>query len=705
MRIINLDKQEPYQLAPDARMEVERTNPFFNEYAEHSIPMDMPASDHNRRLLGFPDLFGGRSKMITSEVSIQDGEFHAQCRQAVLSATRKGTIQTSFYLNDGSFYSKIQNVKLKDVFTTPADVIEFDSVAAAISYCRTLRQNNDPRLAIFPVLVDDDSGTDRQFNYKIINAFGNYREVSFGEHPLASLLLPLLQLISAYPFDPDATGQGCDFYNSVTRTEIVNEIPITNDPGYWISPFIRANFVLQRALAHFGYTLERNFFTTTEPFNKMVFLNNVIDTIVNKRIRLADLVPDVSVADLLAVYRKKFCCEFVPDEASKTISVVFLKDILNAKPAVDLTDHVTEEPTVSYKTEKEYNRLKLTAETTLNAETDEDHDDMKDMVADAPSVYFDPKTGYFMKDGWSGNFCVPTKVGEASQPYDTGEVQEVKEIKVPECIPEFRTLLYSYNDLDGNAQESNFGKFLYIGKYQALNSKMMITGEDGQEADDDSGKVKPMLAFTISYGGRTAGTISPYNVRVENGLKLWDYALYYNGDDGIFERFYRDYDLLLRNSMQKVKMKLLLTQSEKQNLPAWARVTVKGVSFLMNKLKFTLGGKTDPVESELLTTGLYIPVSQAPTIADMLPMMSAEYRWVGKTSTVEVSESEYDASDINKERTFQTVYPPVPSADYVGQRYMEQVSYTCRQTRHSTFFRSAKYEYTKTTVWLECEPV
>ena len=700
MRIINLDKHEPYQLAQDSKLEVERTNPFFNDYAEHTTPLDLPASDHNRRLLGFPDLFGGRMKMITSDVSIQDGEFHAQCRQAVLSATRKGTIQTSFYLNDGSFYSKIQNVKLKDVFTTGNDVIEFQTVDAAINYCRSLRANNDLRLTIFPVLVDDDSGMDKGNNYKVINAFGKLSSVAIAEWDLAELQSYYLKDI--IPFDPDMTGIGCDFYNSTTRMEIVDEIPITNDPGYWISPFIRANYVLRRALNHFGYDLQQNFFETTPPFNKMVFLNNVIDTIVNKKIRLADLVPDVSVSDLLALYRKKFCCEFVPDEVNKTVKIVFLKDILTDRPVADLTSHVTAEPSVSYKTEMEYSRLKLAASSTLDSEAEEDYDDLKDMLASTPSVYFDPATGCFMKDGWSGNYCVPTKVSEASQPYDTGEEQEAKEVKVPECIPEFRTLVFSYTDQDDNAQEISFGKFLYVGKYQTLNSKMVISGEDGQEADDDSGKMKPMLAFTIYYGGRTAGTISPYNVRETTGTKLWDYALYYNGDDGIFERFYRDYDLLLRNSMQQVKIKLLLSQSEKQNLPAWARVTVRGVSFLLNKLKFTLGGKTEPVESELLTTGLYEPVSQAQSITDALPMMSTEYCWVGRISTEEVDVEAYDNSGVDKDRTFKTIYPPVPSADYVGQRYMQQSSYTERQIRHSTFFRSSIHEYTKTTVWLEC---
>ena len=171
MKITNLKKGEDYQLSADAKLEVERVNPFFNDWGEMTVPMDMPASEHNRRLLDYPDMFGRREKMIVAEASIQDGEYHAQCRQVVISATRKGSISTSFYINDGSFYSRIRNVKLKDIFKDEF-VPDVDTVEQGIEFCRKLRDGSHPRYAIFPVLVDDDSGIDGGMNYKVINAYG-----------------------------------------------------------------------------------------------------------------------------------------------------------------------------------------------------------------------------------------------------------------------------------------------------------------------------------------------------------------------------------------------------------------------------------------------------------------------------------------------------------------------------------------------------
>ena len=132
------------------------------------------------------------------------------------------------------------------------------------------------------------------------------------------------------------SGEGCDFYNAVQRTEYVNDVPITLAPGYYMSPFIRANYLLKRVFAYFGYDLQENFFTRTEPFNKMVVVNNVMDVLVNGKIKVADLVPDITCADFISVFRKKFCCEFTSDEGKRIADIIFLRDALNETPNTDL---------------------------------------------------------------------------------------------------------------------------------------------------------------------------------------------------------------------------------------------------------------------------------------------------------------------------------------------------------------------------------
>ena len=698
MKITNLEKGEAYNLKPDTQIQVERTNPFFNEYGEQTTPLELPASERNRRILGFPDSFGRRVKMTATDVAIQDGEYFAQCRQVVLSAQYKGSISTSFYINDGSFYSRIQKVKLKDIFKGEF-IPGVNTVEEGIDFCRNLRNNSNEHYGIFPILFTDDSGRKNGANYKFLNAFGKDKVLKY-TRPYE--WMP--ELPSVIGFHPDLSGKDCDFYNAVQRIEYVNEIPITLAPGYYMSPFIRANYLLKRVFAYFGYELQENFFTLTEPFNKMVVINKVMDVLVNGKIKVADLVPDITCADFISVFRKKFCCEFTSDEGKRTADIIFLRDTLNDSPKIDLTHCVTQEPTLSYKSENDYKRVTLAAEDKVDSEISDSYDDMDSLVKANPNAYFDPVDGAIYKTGWSGDFQVTVKVAEASQNYNTGETLEAKEIKVPELIPEFRTLSYK-----ATVEEEDFnydmGKFLYVGEYQSLNSKMVVATEPKEHTSEKAEKQKAILAFTYLSDGRPEGTISAYDVNAPSHPRIFDYALHYNGPQGIFEKFYREYDLLLRNSLHDMKVKLLLSQSQKQNLPSYEKVVIRGVPFLFNKLKFTLGGKNEPVESELYTVSLMQPAISAPTINEQLKAMDVKYKWVGKETQTSVSWEEYNSANDERNKTFVTIYPPLPSADYVGKQYGKQRSYTERITKKGGWFRHGRYEYTRTEVWLECVPL
>lgn len=711
MKITNLSAGEDYNLSPNTKIEVERTNPFFNEYGERSVPLDLPTSARNRRILGFPEAFGGMHKIKPMDVAIQDGEFYTQCRQIVLNAQHEGKISTSFFLNDGSFYSKIKNVKLKDIFKDEF-VPGVNSVKEGIEFCRGLRNNEHEQFSIFPILVENDSGVDSGFNYKIINAFGKedildkdlYIAWSIYKQMFGKDIIPSVKY-----FHPDKTGSDCDFYNAKQRTEYVDNVAITLSEGYYISPFIRANYLLKRVFAYFGYELLPNFFTETEPFKKMVVLNNVMDTLVNGKIRIADLVPNITCSEFISVFRKKFCCEFTPNEGNRTIDVVFLRDVMASTPTIDLTHNMTAEPVITYKTEKDYQRVTLAADDKLGGEVNESYEDLNDMSKNNATAYFEPKDGSFYKIGFSGDFRVITKIGEASQGYNTGEDLEPKEIKIPELIPEFRTLTYKYKVPEVASDEGEFlfekERYLFVGSYKTLNSKMVVANNDKETHTEQANKEKTMLAFTAYRDGRTIGTISPYDLSNPNwkkATKLFDYALYYNGEDGIFERFYKDYDLLLRNSLHELKVKLLLSQSQKQNLPAHSKVLIRGVAFFLNKLKFILGGHNEPMESEFKSISLMQPIISAPNLRSLFPSMDSKYKWVGNCEISNVSESEYDNSGLDKERTFATIYPPQPSEKYLGEYYMVQNSYHSRQIRHKSLWRSAKYAYSRTKVWLMC---
>ena len=719
MKITNLDKGKAYQLGEGAKLEVERTNPFFNDYGETTSPLDIPASDYNRMILNYPDTFGMRDKMVATNVSIEDGEYFAQCRQIILSAQRKGNISSSFYINDGSFYSKIQNLKLKSIFKDEM-IPGCTTVDECIEFCESLIRGENENYAIFPVLLTDDSGMDTGYTYKILNKIGRsdylpnanywrYKDGGGYEYVPAP---------RKYGFILVGTGTRY-LWNKFPTTEYVNEIPISLDKGYYISPFIRVNYVLKRVFKYFGYDLKENFFTKTEPFNKMVLLNNVIDVMVNGHIRIEDLLPDVSVSDFLSVFRKKFLCEFVSDEGTHTADIIFLRDAIDSAPVADLTRQMTEEPTLSYKAASDYKRVVLRAKQQVDSEAEDSYDNIKDMVAKNSGAYFSNEYGCFYKDGYSGNYKTKVKIGECSQGYDSGEDDiDTQDVEIPEMIPEVRMLQY-IQESDGETITRDMGRWLYVGDYVTLNSSMKVSTEDNSETSEEASITPVMLAFPyIGTDYMPCGTVTAYDIHsyplggfgshhqgTQTPKKLFDYSLVYNGEDGIFEKFYRQYDLLLRNSLQELKVKLLLSQSQKQNLPSYAKVVIRGVSFFFNKLKFTLGGKSEPTESELRTIALTTPVNEAESLEAVMPAMNCKYQWLGFEETVEVSEDDYRHSGDDQDRTFKIIYPPLPSAEYVGKKYGLQKSFVSQKTRHATMFRHSKWVYHCTTVWLECVPI
>ena len=245
---------------------------------------------------------------------------------------------------------------------------------------------------------------------------------------------------------------------------------------------------------------------------------------------------------------------------------------------------------------------------------------------------------------------------------------------------------------------------LYIGAPNFLNSKILSytsTEEDVTETNrSDNTNLKPMVAFFYSVRNNPRGTICNYGRIVQNdegtfvkGERLFEYTLCYNGEDGIFERFYRRYDDLHRNSLFDVQADLLLPDSVKQSLPAHLPVLLNGQKLFINTLSYLIGGKQQPFSTKLLTTKLYEPLSSAKQITSYYPDYNFDpdnwYIWVLKNVLTEISKAEYDDSPY-KDKGFDVFYPDYPSEKYVGQQLYKQY-----------YLWEASGHYYKRTFWLE----
>lgn len=660
MKIIH-PSGESYDLKPDTALDMTRKNPFFNEYGEQSLPITLPATEKNRRLTGYPDDLANISKHTTRrlDATIQSGIFSIKSRQAILSGQRKEGIQTSFYLNEGAFYEKYKDLQLSEVFKDK--VITFPSVPNAITFVRNLMVTYDERFACFPVMVITDEADTR---------VGYINEV-----------------------DRSKTTDGYyHLYNEEARSETIGENTISLSPGFYISPFIRGNHLLKEIFSYLGYTLNDNFFTRTAPFRDMVFLNNTLDTIVKSEIRYTQIIPDAMVSTILSVYRNRFCCEFIPNESDKTIDIILFNEVIDAPATHDITRSLISEPQISYP--KTFRQVQLTAEKMPTVIERYDYkrgespyqtaeynfNSLKDLLDKYPDVKLNPITGSLTRIGYQGYIQVTETIGHINCNYYAGGNLETEKKESPDVLIDMK-----YSE---RRRGSSTYRFLYpfIGPARALNSSIVLSNapsdseaaSDSKNTDKKEQELKPMLCFVHHKPERMndIGTIYNYD---ETGLRLWDYTLSFNGPDGLFEKFYRQYDNLLRNSLLDVSVQQLLSEEQKLSLSSYRKVTLKNQELLPNEIKYSPGLR-QPAECTYFTTKLYEPVSQALPESERLKGES-EYYWYAQMTQ---SHTGYRHRQYKEEPPVLYFTPPTRQQYETGGKYHQKTYDVLYSNRNTT---------------------
>lgn len=655
MKIINTESGKPYQLFPDTEISIERTNPFFNEYGEQTLPVSLPDSSYNRNMLHSPGCIQKKDKVRLVDASIEDGNFHYACRQAVLSVIPEQSIETSFYFNEASFYSRLSDIYLADIFREEV-VPGVRTVDQAIEWMRQLWQNGgNEQFACFRVVVDDDG------ERNILNAW----DIRTGAHE---------------------TFWGDNFYHAVDRVirykledkeawlggrRTLGNLFVPK--GFYITPFIKVNYLLSRIFSHFGYTLQTNFFTRTGQFRQMVLLNNVADSIVLGSIRISQLLPHVTCKRFLEAFRKKFCCEFIVDESRRSVRLLTMNELLDNVSSIDLSRHLTGKLKVDLP--ESYRQIILKSEGSLSSEDNQSFKSLPLIRSRYPTVRFSAEKGIFYREGfacddsWLPASPVIEVAADTSQPYYEGGNIETLSVSIPETVP-----LYKGG--------------LYVGKCRYLNSSLhhmdKTTGEDIDSGKDyDSGKVEEqhdtdrmtdiMFAFVYRNGRYTGGTVTSYGsdgpaYRKETFTKIGDYSLVYNGEDGIFERFYRQYDSLLRNSLHHIETSFILPPLLKHNLKSTDKVHIKGLDCFIHSLKFAFGDKNQLVTARLLSLCEYEPKTHAKKLHEIIPpLLPTGYRWRPDISRKEITKDEYEKSPY-KDVKISAVFPHVPRREDLGKK-------------------------------------
>lgn len=665
MRIIHASG-EAYELKPDTHLELSRTNPFFHQIGEQSLPISLPGSAHNLMLLQQPQLADNRKKLSSRiDTQIQSGIFVVNARQAILSAREDDDIETSFYLREGAFYEKIKDISLIEIFAEKK--IEFANVDAAIEFVRSLITITDHRFACFQVITEK----------YMINQFSTTRIDGF-----ASL------------------------FKEKETTENIDNKQITVPKGFYISPFIKVKHVLEEVLAWFGYTLAPSFLDNP-PFSDMVFLNDNLDTIVNARINYVDIVPNITVSTLLQILRK-FNLEIISDEQTKTIHLKLFEDIMAAPATADLSYAVRDKCKINY--HHNYRQIKLSSEKQiLPAETyafyynnplykysleymNSDFQNIFSILAQYPSAYLRKYDGAVLVDGFRGASAFQKWLGSLSIGYFAGGVLPAEEKNFPDVVPEVVTTVSSY--AGGYTEVLSYP---YAGTGRFLQSAIQLSDESITDKTSST-ELKPMLCFVYRSTSYDIGTLSNYD---KTGVRLWNYSLQYNGEDGIFERFWRRYDNLLRNAFLEVEFNLLLSEKDKFQLSSHEKINILSQEYLLSKIKYV-------PEMRIVESGTFFslklqdPVSIARTESEYF--IPSSYKWILKNSknfTVSPPQQAYETIKYKSEPIAFFPLPPTEAQYTAGGRYFEfqyEVEYGYTDIRYGKF---TKLGDGVVTAWLE----
>ena len=585
---------ETYDLTKDASLEIVRANPFFNDIGEQSVPVTIPLTDKNRRLLNNINRSDNNHRPERSfDVILRSGIFQQKAKQ-VIFGVNNSEIDTAFYLNTGEMYANLKSLDINKVFEQYNIESTFEDIRDIIN---DAFEGKSEIFSLFPVCCKDPNKADSLITLNKID-FDGYS--SSGWHTL---------------------------YNIIAQEETVIEGDITYTSvvpsGYYITPFVRIEWVLKKIFEHVGYTLNNNRFFTDADLKDLVILNNTVDTIVSGKILFKDIMPSGTVGDFLEIIRKRFNCEIIAN-MDYTVDIVFFNDMIERENMTDLSDTICNYPAITFAepaniilSQKRTHNLSTTELTFNNIKEELKSIKVVDSLAESKlhrrviSVC-ERDTGDIYKCGIAGITLIYSNIGNIEDVKDDRNINidlvKNKEVEIPGYIPDMETI-------------DNI-ILPYVGNYRIVRSKIQKTVGDEIKIEDLSDSE---LDWMICYNLGEKISTNNYKYRIggvdfNNGKSLRLFA-----QDGIYNRFYKLYNIHSLNAFDTYEYNHILSEREKLTLDPSSKFIINNQLFLLDNLNYDIGKDTTKTG---LWKSLMIkePAITVPAMIDDLP--HAEYYWI-----------------------------------------------------------------------------
>ncbi|MCR5139439.1 MAG: hypothetical protein K6B45_04675 [Bacteroidaceae bacterium] len=325
---------EVLDLPRNCTLEWGLTSPLFNERGSQSLPVTLPATPHNMRLLGFPGRIDAATRHDVRDGAFADGVYWRRCKINLVGVSDDG-IAVSLGTDESLVYAEWADRKLRDIpglpVYTPDDIDPLGTLIGLMNAC--YRREVELDYHVFPVAVEfdepaDDAGADAIPVCTVLNEV--YRDDTVRRPG---------DLIGTTLYSAERTVAVGD--SAKGNTVLVPR-------GYGITPFLKVGRFLRILFDCYGYVLADNVFDTDPQLRHLVMLNNTADAIVTGSLSYADLLPDCTVNELLDTLRAHFGAVFYLDGGSQTARCVLVRDTLAAEPDDDLTPFHASRPALDF---------------------------------------------------------------------------------------------------------------------------------------------------------------------------------------------------------------------------------------------------------------------------------------------------------------------------------------------------------------------
>lgn len=571
---------EALDLGQDLTLDIEEKSPVMNDRGSQTLPVTLPCTPRNRRLTGFAHRLDTDNLPhgAMSRCRVVSGAFVRSGTVNIVSAGLEEGVTLNIGFDNSEAYSRWRQLKLSEL---PCPVETYGSAHELCEHIKEVfasgSQSNFP-YAVFEVMTSNEGVTEggtTVYYPQYLNRLKVTRTLQSGRH--------------AYSIVTEAREE-----RQVCDGKVVSmRLP----EGYGVAPFLYAWKALDIIFSALGYTLNENVMRTDHQLSRVCVLNNASDCCVTGKLDMRELMPDCTVEEFLGAMYARFGMVYAIDGDSRTARVSLIRDVVGSSSVTDLTERVCRHPLINYEKSRQ---VKLSAGTSFDgaAPGAERYEDFTRGAAvarvtrfgDHQNIYLiqEKPTGRWYK--WDESAGKMQFVGSSHFIWDrqTEGVEDMDITSVDESVP----MVW-----DGN---------LPIPCYLAGNAHRhtyVRTGNTGETKGDTTGTplslclALPVLD-TADEDPVVGGTVMPWRwngERAEVDGQEFAFSLTWQGSDGLFATFWKDYDAILRHAWHKIETEARLPQHAIARTDMLSTVTLSGQRLLIDTMAYTL-----PSERETL---------------------------------------------------------------------------------------------------------